>query len=70
MTSMTTDEPHANKGEQSNLSTNDQLHVGDERRRAAREWLQETEAFTQEVARRRPSSVSSVDLIREQRREL
>src|SRR3954471_3610196 len=34
-----------------------------DRRRAARAWLEETEAFAQEVARRWPSSASSVDLV-------
>jgi prevent-host-death family protein len=42
----------------------------DNRGRAAREWLLETEAFAQEVARRWPSPVSSVELVREQRRDL
>ena len=41
-----------------------------DRLRAARAWLEETEAFAQDVARRWPSTVSSVDLVREQRREL
>ena len=42
----------------------------EDRRQAMREWLQETKAFAEEVARRWPSSVSSVELIHEQRREL
>jgi prevent-host-death family protein len=41
-----------------------------DRRRAARAWLEETEAFAQEVARRWPSSASSVDLVRDQQRDL
>jgi prevent-host-death family protein len=42
----------------------------DQRRLAARAWLEETEAFAQEIARRWPSSSSSVDLVRDQRRDL
>jgi antitoxin (DNA-binding transcriptional repressor) of toxin-antitoxin stability system len=42
----------------------------DDRRQAMRDWLRETEEFAQDVARRWPSSISSVELIREQRREL
>lgn len=42
----------------------------DGERRTLRAWLSETETFAQEVARRWPSSISSVELIREQRREL
>jgi prevent-host-death family protein len=41
-----------------------------DRLREARVWLDETEAFAQDIARRWPSTVSSVDLVREQRREL
>jgi antitoxin (DNA-binding transcriptional repressor) of toxin-antitoxin stability system len=47
----------------------DEPDATEDRRQAMREWLQETEAFAQEVARRWPSSVSAVELIREQRRE-
>jgi prevent-host-death family protein len=39
-------------------------------RQAAGEWLEETEAFAQEVAPRWLSDISSVDLVREQRRDL
>jgi prevent-host-death family protein len=42
----------------------------DQRRRAARTWLEETEAFAQEIARRWPSPASSVDLVRDLRRDL
>jgi len=55
---------------ESDHSNNDQPGLEGDRRQAAREWLRETEAFAQEVARRRPCSLSSVELIREQRREL
>jgi len=67
---MTTDGPPMNEGEKLSLNSDDHAGVGDERQRATRRWLQETERFAQEVARRWPSSVSSVDLIRDQRREL
>ena len=53
---MTTDEPPMNEGEKPKLSADDQAGVDDERRRVAREWLQETEAFAQDVARLWPSS--------------
>jgi prevent-host-death family protein len=39
-------------------------------RSAALAWLEETEAFAQEVAHRWPSSATSVDLVRDQRRDL
>ena len=45
-------------------------YTSEERRQAMMEWLRETEEFAQEVALRWPSSISSVELIREQRREL
>jgi hypothetical protein len=67
---MMTDEPHMYEDSESDRGNNDQPGLEDDRRQAAREWLRETEAFAQEVARRWPSSLSSVELIREQRREL
>jgi prevent-host-death family protein len=42
----------------------------EQRRLAAQAWLEETEAFAQEVARRWPAPSSSVDLVRDQRRDL
>ena len=48
----------------------DETRSADDRRQAMLDWLRETEGFAQEVARRWPSSVSSVELIREQRRDL
>jgi prevent-host-death family protein len=51
------------------LPANDALD-DDARRQALRTWLDETETFAQEVARRWPSPTSSVELIREQRREV
>jgi antitoxin (DNA-binding transcriptional repressor) of toxin-antitoxin stability system len=45
-------------------------HDAVSRQSAARAWLEETEAFAQEVAQRWPSSATSVDLVRDQRRDL
>jgi hypothetical protein len=42
----------------------------DAHRIAVRAWLDETEAFAQEIARHSVTSASSVELVREQRREL
>ena len=48
----------------------DEARSTEDHRQAMLDWLRETEAFAQEVARRWPSSVSSVELVREQRRDL
>ena len=48
----------------------DEARSAGDSRQAMLDWLRETEAFAQEVARRWPSSVSSVELVREQRRDL
>lgn len=48
----------------------DETRSAENRRQAMLDWLRETEAFAQEVARRWPSSISSVELLNDQRRDL
>jgi antitoxin (DNA-binding transcriptional repressor) of toxin-antitoxin stability system len=48
----------------------DETRGAEDRRQAMLDWLRETEAFAQDVARRWPSAVSAVELVHEQRRDL